>query len=98
MADFVLRKADRWLEIEGFQAAISSRMIDIQAFWGAAGDSSFDKIAWMLSDAGIFPEEIAFPGVIGARLIALPDDLHGTVHRLWLRHRAEPQDWSPRKR
>jgi hypothetical protein len=98
MADFVLRKADRWLEVEGIETAITSDMIDIRALWEAAGRGRFGEIVWMLDDAGIFPEDIEITEVVGVRLIAVPDDIHGTAHRLWLRRRADPQDWSPRKR
>lgn len=97
MADFVLRKEDRWIEVEDLEALISSRRIDIQWLWEKAAQEDTGSIQSLLDELGLLPDDF-WNRIAGVRLIAVPDDIRGTIHRLWLRRKPEPQDWSPRKR
>lgn len=97
MADLVLREADLWVEIVEIQALISSGAIDIRWLWEKAAQHDRALIQSMLDEVELLPEGF-WNRVDGIRLIALPDDLLGTVHRLWLRRKPYPQDWAPRKR
>jgi hypothetical protein len=97
MADFVLRKIDRWEEIEGLEALISSGRLRIQWLWEKAAQGDTEGIQSLLDELEILPDGF-WNRVAGLRLIALPDDIRGTVHRLWLRRKPDPHDWSPRKK
>ena len=98
MADFVLRKVDRWLEVEGFETSFAISPLDLPEVWKAAGQARYGEIAELLAEADLLPRGIKPGDVSAIRLIAEPDDIHGTVHRLWIRRKSEAQDWSPRKR
>lgn len=97
MADFVLRKTDRWEELDALEKLISSGLIDIRWLWDKAAQGDTEQVQSLLDEMMLLPDGF-WNQVAEIRLIALPDDIRGTVHRLWLRRKPGPHDWMPKKR
>lgn len=76
---------------------ISAGVVDIKWLWERVAQVDIRHIQSFLDELEALPAGF-WNRVDGIRLIAFPDDIRGTIHRLWLRAKPEPQDWSPRKR
>lgn len=81
MADFVIREADGWEELDEFEAVAREHQV-IDELWAAVGSGDRAASGEILRDMGFIEEDEM---MIGFKMIAVPDDIHGETLRAWVK-------------
>lgn len=95
MSDLCILASDGWTELELGSAYRNLGMLrgalDWDALWSAAGAGDDASVAAVLEEAGIWfahadtDGERLFDGRIEFRIVELPDDMAGSIRRIWFR-------------
>jgi hypothetical protein len=81
MSDFVIRAKDGWEELDDFHSAVSEG--NLRGLWeGSASGGDMGAIQDLLAEIGY---ELEDEELIGFRIIATADDIHGDYYRAWVK-------------
>jgi hypothetical protein len=90
MSDFVIREEAGWHEITHM---IDRERISLDMLWKAVGRKDWKEAESLIWESLYEDDEKAYAKIIGSEdkgfpyvaMIAVPDDLHGDFHRIWIR-------------
>lgn len=81
MADFVIREADGWEELDEIQEAIRHGALETGELWAAVGNGSTKVAVTILENAGFeFDQKVT-----GVRALYVPDAMLGELLRVWVK-------------